>query len=151
MRNPTTPLNPVIPPRVPARRSRGLTRGLSLGLVLVAGLSSAACSFLARDTPTYERDTSKLLDTRESQLQSCYDQELVRNPDMAGKLTLTFTVEKKSGKVTQLSWDKSRTTVSETLATCVVTALDGLELAEPDQRDGVATFSYTFRNNQPAA
>jgi hypothetical protein len=115
-----------------------------------ASLSSSACSFIARDTPTYERDTSSLLDTRASQLQACYDDELKRNPAMAGKLTVTFTVEKKSGKLMQLGWDKNQTTVSETLATCVVTALDGLELAEPDQRDGIATFSYTFRNNTPA-
>jgi hypothetical protein len=120
-------------------------------LALAAGFASSACSFLARDTPTYERDTSALLDTRSGQLQACYDDELKRNPDMAGKLTITFTVEKKTGKITQLAWDKSKTTVSETLATCVVTALDGLTLAEPDQRDGVATFSYTFRNNKPAA
>jgi hypothetical protein len=120
-------------------------------LALTVGFVSSACSFIARDTPTYERDTSALLDTRSGQLQACYDQELARNPDMAGKLTVTFTVEKKTGKVTQLAWDKSRTTVSDSLATCVVTAIDGLELAQPDQRDGVATFSYTFRNNKPAA
>lgn len=118
---------------------------------LAVGLTSSACSFIARDTPTYERDTSALLDTRAGQLQACYDQELARNPDMAGKLTVTFTVEKQSGKITQLAWDKSRTTVSDSLATCVISAIDGLELAEPDQRDGVATFSYTFRNNKPAA
>lgn len=114
-------------------------------------LSSSACSFLARDTTTYERDTSSLLDTRSGQLQTCYDQEIARSPEMAGKLTITFTVEKKTGKITQLSWDKNRTTVNETLATCVITALEGLELSEPDQRDGQATFSYTFRNNTPAA
>jgi hypothetical protein len=118
---------------------------------LAVGFTSSACSFIARDTPTYERDTSALLDTRAGQLQACYDQELARNPDMAGKLTVTFTVEKQTGKITQLAWDKSRTTVSDSLATCVITAIDGLELAEPDQRDGIATFSYTFRNNKPAA
>jgi hypothetical protein len=122
-------------------------------LALAAGFASSACSFLARDTATYERDTSALLDTRGGQLQSCYDQELTRNPDMAGKLTVTFTVEKKSGKVTQMAWDKNRTTVSDSLASCVTTALEGLALAQPDQRDGSATFSYTFRNNSgmPAA
>jgi hypothetical protein len=120
-------------------------------LAFATMLSSSACSFLARDTPTYERDTSSLLDTRSGQLQTCYDQEIARNPDMAGKLTITFMVEKKTGKITQLSWDKNRTTVNETLASCVITALDGLELAEPDARDGQATFSYTFRNNKPAA
>lgn len=118
---------------------------------LAVGFVSSACSFIARDTPTYERDTSALLDTRSGQLQACYDQELARNPDMAGKLTVTFTVEKKTGKVTQLAWDKSRTTVSDSLATCVISAIEGLALAQPDQRDGIATFSYTFRNNKPAA
>ena len=120
-------------------------------LAVSVGFCSSACSFLARDTPTYERDTSTLLDTRESQLQACYDQELARNPSLAGKLTVTFTVEKKTGKITQLAWDKNRTTINENLASCVITALDGLELSEPDQRDGVATFSYTFNNTKPAA
>lgn len=130
---------------------RNHTALLTTTFALAAGLASSACSFIARDTPTYERDTSALLDTRASQLQSCYDQELSRNPDMAGKLTVTFTVEKKSGKITQMAWDKNRTTVSDGLASCVITALDGLVLAQPDQRDGQATFSYTFRNNTPAA
>lgn len=124
-----------------------LTTLTALGVVL----ASTACSFLARDTPSYERDTSALLDTREDQLQACYDAELARNPDLAGKLTINFTVEKKSGKITQLQWDKNRSSVNEGLATCVVSALEGLALAEPDQRDGVATFTYTFRNNKPGA
>ncbi len=118
---------------------------------LLAGFAlSLGCSFMARDTATYEADTSALLDTRQSALQTCYDQELARNPSMAGKLTITFMVEKKTGEITQLAWDKDRTTVSETLATCVITALDGLMLTPEDQRDGQATFTYTFRNNQPA-
>ncbi|KIG16615.1 hypothetical protein DB30_04234 [Enhygromyxa salina] len=100
---------------------------------------------MARDTPTYERDTSALLDTRQAQLRGCYDAALVRNPNLAGKLTVTFTVEKKTGEIIDLSWDNNRTTVDELLATCVMTALDGLQLAEPDRRDGEATFSYSFR------
>ncbi|MFV8753971.1 AgmX/PglI C-terminal domain-containing protein [Nannocystaceae bacterium ST9] len=113
--------------------------------------SSLGCALMARDTPTYESDTSALLDSRADELQACYDKQLAFNPQLAGKLTITFTVEKKSGKVTQLSWDKNRTSVSEGLATCVVGALEGLELDPVDQRDGVATFTYTFRNNTPAA
>jgi hypothetical protein len=119
--------------------------------LLTALVGSLGCSFIARDPATYESDTSQLLDTRGDALQACYDDELARNPTMAGKLTVTFTVEKKTGKLTQLSWDKDRTTVGESLATCVITALDGLQLTPEDQRDGVATFTYTFRNNQPAA
>lgn len=106
---------------------------------------SLGCAVMARDTPTYESDTSALLDTRSADLQACYDKQLGFNPALAGKLTITFTVEKKTGKVTQLAWVKDRTTVSEGLATCVITALEGLELDPVDQRDGVATFVYTFR------
>ena len=117
-----------------------------MACALAIGLSpSLACSFMMRDTPTYERDTSTLLDTRESQLQTCYESELERNPDLSGKLTLTFTVEKQTGQITQLAWDQSRSTVNDSLASCVISALDGLELAQPDQRDGQATFTYTFR------
>jgi hypothetical protein len=127
-------------------------RSITIGaLVLALGVASTACSFIARDTPTYERDTSALLDTRSGELQACYDAELARSPEMAGKLTVSFTVEKKTGEITALAWDKNRSTVTESLATCVITALDGLALADPDQRDGIATFTYTFRNNAPAS
>ena len=126
-----------------------INRFIGIGaLALVGALVCPACSFMARDTPTYERDTSALLDTREAELRACYDAALVRNPSLAGKLTLTFKVEKQTGKFTQLSWDRNRTTVDELLATCVMTALDGLQLAEPDRRDGEATFSYSFRVSQ---
>lgn len=124
---------------------------LTLSLLLPIVASSTACSFVARDTPTYETDTSKLLDTRADALQACYDKQLGFNPQLAGKLTVTFTVEKKTGKLIQLAYDKNQTTVSEGLATCVVAALEGLKLDPVDQRDGVATFVYTFRNNPPAA
>lgn len=124
---------------------------LFASLLAVGVLASSGCSYLARDTPTYQADTSALLDTKADALQACYDQELARNPSVAGKLTVSFTVEKKTGSVTQLGWDQSRSTISEPLAACVIAALDGLELAQPDQRDGQATFVYTFRNpNAPA-
>jgi hypothetical protein len=113
--------------------------------LLTGGLLTAGCSHLARDTPTYERDTSALLDTRTDALQACYDAELARNPSLLGKLTVHFTVEKKTGKIIALEWDRNRSSVSETLATCVVSALYGLALAEPDRREGDATFTYVFR------
>jgi hypothetical protein len=117
-------------------------KGRMLTFVLLA---TSACSYLARDTPTYERDTSALLDTREQAVQACYDAELTRNPSLVGKLTVNFTVEKRTGKIIALEWDRNRSSVTETLATCVTSALYGLTLDEPDRRDGVATFSYAFR------
>jgi hypothetical protein len=103
------------------------------------------CSYLARDTATYERDTSALLDTRADAMQACYDAELARNRSLVGKLTVHFKVEKRTGKLVALEWDRNRSSVSDTLATCVVSALYGLELAEADRRDGDATFTYVFR------
>jgi hypothetical protein len=119
-----------------------------LALTLLA--SSLGCSGMARDTSTYESDTSALLDTRADALQACYDKQLGFNPQLAGKLTIRFTVEKKTGKLTQLGWDKNKTTVGEGMATCVVSALEGLKLDPVDQRDGDATFTYMFRNTTPA-
>ncbi|PRP96951.1 AgmX/PglI C-terminal domain-containing protein [Enhygromyxa salina] len=126
-----------------------MTRMTSAALVALT-LACSACSYIARDAASYERDTSALLDTRDAQLRSCYDAALVRNPNLVGKLTVTFTVEQKTGELTELTWDRNRSTVDELLATCVLTALDGLELAEPDRRDAEATFSYSFRV-QPGA
>jgi hypothetical protein len=113
-------------------------------------LAGSACTYIARDTPTYERDTSALLDSRDQAMQACYDAELKRNPNLAGKLTVKFTVEKRTGKIIQLDWDRNRSTVTDTLATCVTSALYGLTLDEADRRDGHATYTYAFRVIQAA-
>lgn len=115
-------------------------------IMLVSVLAVAGCSFVARDTATYERDTAALLDTRDEQVRRCFEAELAHNPDLIGKLTVTFTVEKQTGKLTVLSWDRNRSSVNDSLATCVLTAFEGLALAEPDRRDGEATFTYSFRS-----
>ena len=110
---------------------------------------SSGCSYAARDAATYERDTSALLDTRADPVHGCYEAELARNPNLiVGTLTITFTVNKQTGKLSPADWDRNRSTVSESLAMCVVTALAGLELAEPDRRDGDATFTYSFRGKR---
>jgi hypothetical protein len=126
---------------------------ITIPTLLTASLlaCSLGCSFMARDTATYESDTSALLDSRGEALKLCYDRQLAQNPQLSGKLTITFTVEKKTGKLTRLAWDKNQTTVGEGLATCVVGALEGLKLDPVDRRDGEATFVYTFRNTQPPA
>lgn len=117
-------------------------------VVVLIGAIACGCG-VARDLDTYRADTQSLLDTRDDALQSCYDQELRRNPNAAGTLTVTFTVEPKTGKVVSMSWDRNRTTVSEALATCSVAELMGLALEVPDRRAGEATFRYRFVNNPP--
>ena len=127
-------------------RTPGARAGLALGAILVASLATGCGGYLARNAAPYEADTSVLLDTRAAEVEACYAAELERNPKLVlGTLTVTFTVNKHTGKLSPASQDRNRTTVSETLATCVVTALVGLELGEADRRDGEATFRYSFR------
>ncbi len=132
------------------------TRGSRLDLFQVVAaavfltlVGATGCGGIARDTDTYRVDTGALLDSRGDALIACYDHELRLHPDMAGTLTLTFRVEKTTGEVIALTWDRDYTTVSEGLATCAVTAMAGLELEAPDRREGQATWRYRFVNNPP--
>jgi len=109
-------------------------------LALVVG----GCSFYARSPDQYRDDTSTLLSTKSAELNACYDNVAKAEPTAAGKVTVLFTVEKKTGKIQEVAADPARTTAPQSLVTCVATALTGLVLAPPDQRDGKATFEYDF-------
>ncbi len=74
-----------------------------------------------------------------------------RSPTAAGKVTVLFTVEKKTGKILDVAPDPARTTAPQSLVSCVITAINGLVLNPPDQRDGKATFEYDFSRPAGAA
>lgn len=120
---------------------------------LVAGLiaSAAACGGTARGLEAYRDDTSKLLETRNAQLQSCYSDALKTDAKLSGTVTVQFVVEKKTGTVTQPSVDQSKSTAPPVLGDCVVKAIDGLSLAPPDDHEGRATFVYEFKPNPAPA
>ncbi len=61
---------------------------------------------------------------------------------------VNFTVEKKTGTIANVTAAEG-STAPDSLQTCVVTALEGLQLTPEDRRDGQATFTYTFSG--PAA
>ncbi len=103
----------------------------------------AGCSFIARGPDQYRTDTRALLETRNAQIKSCYDSHLASNPNASGNVVVTFTVEKKTGVITQVAADPSSTAPAP-LQDCVVQALEGLQLTPEDRRDGQATFTYTF-------
>lgn len=115
-------------------------RTLGLGLALVTG----ACSFYARSPEQYRTDTTTLLDSKTAEISTCYDAALKATPGAAGKVTVVFTVEEKTGKISDAKADPGRTTAPQPLIDCVVNALNGLMLAPPDQRKGNATFEYDF-------
>ena len=118
-------------------------------LVLAASAVIPGCTCLARDAETYRADTRNLLETRSGDIKRCYDAALTADPKLDGQVTVKFKVEKKTGKVLDPAVDAERTKAPEALSQCILKAVDGLTLDPVDQRDGLATFSWTFKANEP--
>jgi hypothetical protein len=124
--------------------------GKSIAILLVS-LAAAGCSFYARSPEQYRNDTTNLLASKSAELDTCYDEALKANPTAAGKVTVVFTVEEKTGKIADAKADPGRTTAPQPLVDCVTKAINGLLLAPPDQRKGSATFEYDFARPAAAA
>ncbi len=116
--------------------------------ILASVALTSGCSFIARGEDQYRTDTRALLETKNSDIRACYDNELAGNAALSGDVVVQFTVEKKSGTITNVTAAEG-STAPESLQACVVSALEGLALTPEDRRDGQATFTYTFSG--PAA
>jgi hypothetical protein len=79
------------------------------------GLAVAGCSFAARSPDMYRDDTRAVLDTKNDQIKTCYDEVLKTNKDAPPEV-----------------------------AQCVLNALQGLVLSPGDKSEGQATFVYEF-------
>ncbi|MEE9386018.1 MAG: AgmX/PglI C-terminal domain-containing protein [Nannocystaceae bacterium] len=110
----------------------------------------SACSFHARDADEYKRVTRELVDARGSAIKQCYDVELATNEASGGRVVVSFTVEKASGRIVNVQQADGGTAPRQ-LSDCVVTAIDGLQLDPPDRRDGLATFVWEFKGNPTTA
>ena len=119
----------------------------SRGYALLCCTLLCACSFHARDAEGYRKVTRELLETKNADIKSCYDAELVKDPKVSGTVVVKFTVKKDTGKITAPSLDGS-STAPAALGECVVKAIDGLTLDPPDARDGDATFRWEFQAKQ---
>ncbi len=113
--------------------------------VLVGILSMlSGCSFFARGPDDYRSAVRKVLDTRNAQVESCYRQALAADPNAAGRVVVKFDVEPKTGNFANPAVVEQETRASDAVKNCVLTSLDGLVLAPPDQRKGEATFAWEF-------
>jgi len=117
-------------------------------ILLVAG--SVGCSFMARGPEQYRDDTAAVLQSKQGDIKACYDGVLKNDAGAAGRVTVNFTVERKTGTVTAVQVDPS-STAPQPVQDCVASSLQGLKLAPEDRRDGLATFSWDFTPNTPAA
>jgi len=128
-----------------------MLKTLSKSILLAACLGSAGCSFAVRDAETYKKDTEALLETRSGAIKACYDETLKSDPSAQGRVTVRFKVEGDTGNVVDVQVHPAGTTAPETLSQCVTTALGGLVLQPADENDGLASFTYEFVINPPAA
>jgi hypothetical protein len=93
----------------------------------------------------YRDDTRKLLTTKRSVLEACYDAELQTHADATGKVIVHFTVESDTGRVLNPKIDDLLSTPNRTLRGCVLDAMRGLVLSPADDRNGDATFTWEFK------
>jgi hypothetical protein len=123
---------------------------ISLTLVVLAALA-AGCSFAARSPEMYAADTEKLLESKSGEIKQCYDAALKTDQTLTGRVTVNFTVKTETGDIADVRVDAPNTTAPEVLQGCVVAALQGLRLNPPDEKEGLATFSWEFQATQAAA
>lgn len=122
---------------------------LKLAGLFITALISVGCQFYARAPEDYGKETEALLASKNDEIKSCYDEVLKTDKKAEGVVAVTFKVEKKTGKIVDPAIDKEKTTVSDALSACVINAINGLSLDPPDQRDGMASFEYEFKANEP--
>ena len=118
-----------------------MTKSFSMLMLLAF---AAGCSFHARSPDEYRDATQALLDTKSADIKTCYDGALKGKSDLAGTVTVHFTVEAETGKVGSVSADAAKTQAPDVLTQCVVKSLDGLKLDPPDANPGDGTFEYQF-------
>lgn len=119
-------------------------------LVLAAALA-AGCAATKRSSQVYRADTQKVLEARNDQIKTCYDDALKADASLAGKVTVRFVVEKKTGTFTKATVDPAQSDAKEPLVLCVLNAVAGLKLEPPDTNEGQATFSYMLQPGSPPA
>ena len=115
----------------------------SFGMFMLLALA-AGCSFHARSPDEYRDATQALLESKSADIKTCYDEALKGKNDLAGTVTVHFTVEAETGALSNVSADAAKTQAPEILTQCVVKSLEGLKLDPPDANPGDGTFEYHF-------
>ncbi|HLV67029.1 MAG TPA: AgmX/PglI C-terminal domain-containing protein [Polyangiaceae bacterium] len=123
---------------------------LRLSLLGLA-LGTFGCSFAARSPEMYRDDTRALLETRNEQIRTCYDDLLKSNPALQGSVTVRFVVEPDTGMLRDVATDPAGTTAPPEVAQCVTSALQGIALQPGDKSEGHALFVYEFSPGAPPA
>lgn len=108
--------------------------------IICLGLALATTACIARGPDDYRKVTRSLVDQKQGDIKGCFGGQ-------AGKVVVNFTVEKKTGKITNAVIDEKKSTASAEVGACIVESIDGLTLKDPempDMRDGAATFTWVY-------
>jgi len=117
---------------------------------MLAVVMVAACAGTKRSPQAYRADTQKVLETHNEQIKRCYDKLLERDAGVSGRITVRFTVEKKTGTFTKATVDPNTSSAGEPLILCVLDAINGLKLDPADANEGQAMFSYELKPAGPS-
>lgn len=85
-------------------------------------------------------DIAKVVKGRITAVQACYERELKKNPDLAGKVTVQFTIGP-VGRVTD-AVVKANTTKSDAVGTCITQRIASWKFPKPE--GGEVTVAYPF-------
>ena len=113
--------------------------------VLLLLASTAGCSFIARGPKRYRDDTVAAIDQAKAAMKSCYDGILKSKKEVRGTVTVTFVVQKETGKIADAKVNQKKTEAPQELADCITNSLAEVTLKPADARDGHATFSFEFQ------
>ncbi len=117
--------------------------------VLAAAATLTGCAGTKRSPQAYRADTQKVLETRNEQIQGCYNALLASDAAAGGTVTVRFVVEKKTGTFAKATVDPAASTAKEPAVLCVLNAMSGLKLQPPDANEGQATFQYELQPAPP--
>jgi TonB family protein len=85
-------------------------------------------------------DIARVVKGRISSIKECYERELKRNPQLAGKIVVRFTIDEE-GKVTNAALEEN-TVSDKSVGACVVSRFERFRFPKPE--GGSVTVSYPF-------
>lgn len=122
---------------------------LALSLPFALGLASlgTGCGGYTRTPDQWTEDTYKVLESQNDGIKKCYAEALKKNANLEGKVTVSFVVENKTGRIRRAKVDGAKTTAGDPVRRCVLEALKDQRITPPDANNGRATFTWEFKRN----
>lgn len=111
------------------------TKSTIIRASLCLGLAALTSACIARGPEDYRKVTRSAVDTKNAEIEGCFNGE-------PGKVVVNFTVQKKTGTVADATVDEKASTASAEVGACVAKAITGVTIERGDMRDGSATFTW---------